>query len=83
MQKKKMYHPSPFHPPCGMAERLRWAMPAIAGGGVAGMQCKYMAAVPGVPPGLANMEVRLVRDVTLSKIEGRCYKSGIWEIEKS
>ena len=42
-----------------------------------------MAAVPGVPPGLANMEVRLVRDVTLPKLEGRCYKSGIWEIEKS
>ena len=38
LRKKKMYHPSPFHPPCGMAERLRWAMPAIAGGGVAGMQ---------------------------------------------
>ena len=78
MRTKKMYHPTP---PCGMAERLRWAMPAMLGVGL--QACKYMAAVPGVPPRLANMEVRLVRDVTLSKIEGRCYKSGIWEIEKS
>ena len=42
---------------CGMAEKLRWAMPSIAGSGL--QACKYMAAVPAVPPRLASMEVRL------------------------